>query len=200
MDALRGDGVEAAGGIRLTFAGLHPDEYLIKTFRYQTYDNLHRVYARGRDRRRARGHDLLRDRFGAGYRGRIPPHHRRLGGRHQRSAIRPRAGYGPPSRSRIGRDPPPPRASPGRLSREPGGSARSNDQPIGTTPARDFCRWGPEPAGLAPENVVWHFRRDEFSGSLPADCESHAGQPAGSKTVKSDTYLPGGQHRPHAEL
>jgi hypothetical protein len=39
MDALRGDGVEAAGGIRLTFAGLHPDEYLIKTFHYQTYDN-----------------------------------------------------------------------------------------------------------------------------------------------------------------
>ena len=39
MDALRGDGVEAAGGIRLTFAGLHPDQYLIKTFHYQTYDN-----------------------------------------------------------------------------------------------------------------------------------------------------------------
>ncbi|MDE0884591.1 MAG: PEP-CTERM sorting domain-containing protein [Myxococcota bacterium] len=39
MDALRGDGVEAAGGIRLTFSGLHPDQYLIKTFHYQAYDN-----------------------------------------------------------------------------------------------------------------------------------------------------------------
>jgi len=39
MDALRGDGVEAAGGLRLTFSGLHPDQYLIKTFHYQTYDN-----------------------------------------------------------------------------------------------------------------------------------------------------------------
>ena len=38
-DALRGDGVQAAGGLRLTFTNLWEDQYFIKTFHYQTTDN-----------------------------------------------------------------------------------------------------------------------------------------------------------------
>ncbi len=38
-DALRADRVAAVGGVRLSFSGLHPDQYLVKTDHYQTSDN-----------------------------------------------------------------------------------------------------------------------------------------------------------------
>jgi hypothetical protein len=38
-DALRADRVAAVGGVRLSFSGLHPDQYLVKTYHYQTSDN-----------------------------------------------------------------------------------------------------------------------------------------------------------------
>ncbi len=38
-DALRADRVVAAGGVRLSFSGLLPDQYLVKTYHYQTSDN-----------------------------------------------------------------------------------------------------------------------------------------------------------------
>jgi hypothetical protein len=38
-DALRADRVEAPGGVRLSLSGLSPDQYLVKTYHYQTSDN-----------------------------------------------------------------------------------------------------------------------------------------------------------------
>lgn len=38
-DALRADRVAAAGGVRLNISGLEPDQYLVKTYHYQTSDN-----------------------------------------------------------------------------------------------------------------------------------------------------------------